>query len=69
MPDSERDSADHLRAEARPAAAPAPAAAADAGEELDSRTLFAAGRRRVIVHQGERYCLQLTRAGKLLLTK
>lgn len=37
--------------------------------EIDSRTLFAGLRRRVIVHQGERYCLQLTRAGKLLLTK
>ncbi|WP_439639944.1 hemin uptake protein HemP [Nevskia sp.] len=38
-------------------------------DELDTRTLFADSRRRVIVHQGERYCLQLTRAGKLLLTK
>ena len=37
--------------------------------EIDSRTLFAGQRRRVIVHQGERYFLQVTRAGKLLLTK
>lgn len=42
---------------------------ADGDPELDTRKLFAACRRRVIVHQGERYCLQLTRAGKLLLTK
>lgn len=71
MPDSERDSVDHPRATARPAAAPSSTATADpvAGDELDSRTLFALSRRRVIVHQGERYCLQLTRAGKLLLTK
>ena len=39
------------------------------GDEIDSRILLAGLRRRVIVHQGERYCLQLTRAGKLLLTK
>lgn len=37
--------------------------------ELDSEALLGGQRRRVIVHQGERYCLQITRAGKLLLTK
>lgn len=41
----------------------------DGSDELDSQSLFAGSRRRVIVHQGERYCLQVTRAGKLLLTK
>jgi len=38
-------------------------------DELDSRRLFARSRRLTIVHQGERYLLQVTRAGKLLLTK
>lgn len=67
MPASKRDTAGHdcPSADTTPSAAPAAAA----NDELDSRTLFAASRRRVIVHQGERYCLQLTRAGKLLLTK
>lgn len=37
--------------------------------ELDSEAVLGGQRRRVIVHQGERYCLQITRAGKLLLTK
>jgi hemin uptake protein HemP len=37
--------------------------------ELDSRALFGCERRLVILHQGERYTLQVTRAGKLLLTK
>lgn len=44
-----------------------PSAGADA--ELDSGRLFGRTRRLVINHQGERYCLQVTRAGKLLLTK
>jgi len=37
--------------------------------ELHSDRLFGRTRRLVIVHHGERYCLQVTRAGKLLLTK
>lgn len=43
--------------------------AAAAEVELDSNRLFGRTRRLVIVHHGERYCLQVTRAGKLLLTK
>lgn len=68
MPASERDRAD---ADCVGAELPTTASAIDraTADELDSRTLFAATRRRTIVHQGERYCLQLTRAGKLLLTK
>ncbi len=49
------------------AAAVAEAAATEI--ELDSDRLFGRTRRLVIVHHGERYCLQVTRAGKLLLTK
>lgn len=56
-------------AECRP-----PATRAATGDELsepvlDSDRLFGRQRRLVIVHHGERYCLQVTRAGKLLLTK
>ncbi len=68
MPAFDRDFADADRTDAsRTAAGPDTRMAGD--DELDTRTLFADSRRRVIVHQGERYCLQLTRAGKLLLTK
>lgn len=58
---------------ALPMTAAAAAQHGDAGaaaiDELDSRRLFARSRRLTIVHQGERYLLQVTRAGKLLLTK
>ncbi|MBA4286429.1 MAG: hemin uptake protein HemP [Xanthomonadaceae bacterium] len=67
MPAFDRDTAPSARIDPKPVSASA--AERGAGDELDSRTLFAASRRRVIVHQGERYCLQVTRAGKLLLTK
>lgn len=52
-------------------AMPAGVAAGEAGveTELHSERLFGRTRRLVIVHHGERYCLQVTRAGKLLLTK
>jgi len=69
MPASDRDPAQPARTDPQPVPAAGAATERAAGDELDSRTLFAAGRRRVILHQGERYCLQLTRAGKLLLTK
>lgn len=50
---------------------PAGVASGDPGieTELHSDRLFGHTRRLVIVHHGERYCLQVTRAGKLLLTK
>lgn len=50
---------------------PAAIASGDPGieTELHSDRLFGHTRRLVIVHHGERYCLQVTRAGKLLLTK
>jgi hemin uptake protein HemP len=66
MPRSEPDSRSH---DAPRGTDLAGRKAEDAVTELDSRSLLAGLRRRVIVHQGERYCLQLTRAGKLLLTK
>ena len=54
---------------ARPAAAPDALRNAVCETELDSGHLFGRRNRLVIRHQGERYCLQVTRAGKLLLTK
>jgi hemin uptake protein HemP len=66
MPRSEPDSRSH---DAPRSTDLAGRKAEDDVTELDSRSLLAGLRRRVIVHQGERYCLQLTRAGKLLLTK
>ena len=69
MPAFDRDTADHTHPGANAAASTPTPVEPVAGDELDSRKLFAASRRRVIVHQGERYCLQVTRAGKLLLTK
>ena len=65
----DRDLAGANRADAPRIAAAVPDTRMAGDDELDTRTLFADSRRRVIVHQGERYCLQLTRAGKLLLTK
>ncbi|WP_293367788.1 hemin uptake protein HemP [Nevskia sp.] len=69
MPAFDRDTAKLDRAVADSVCVPAAADSASTGDELDSQRLFAGSRRRVIVHQGERYCLQVTRAGKLLLTK
>ena len=69
MPAFDRDNADPSRPDADADASTPSTADPVAADELDSRKLFAASRRRVIVHQGERYCLQVTRAGKLLLTK
>ncbi len=40
-----------------------------AERRLDSSTLFAGGQRLLIEHQGAEYRLQLTRQGKLILTK
>ena len=65
----DRDNADHTRPGVDADASTPMTVELATGDELDSRKLFAASRRRVIVHQGERYCLQVTRAGKLLLTK
>jgi len=48
---------------------PSPPTTSNREAELDSGRLFGRTRRLVINHQGERYCLQVTRAGKLLLTK
>ena len=36
---------------------------------VDSQALFGAARQLLIVHQGETYKLQVTRQGKLILTK
>ncbi len=36
---------------------------------IDSHELLQGGRRLVIVHRGEEYLLQVTRAGRLILTK
>jgi hemin uptake protein HemP len=36
---------------------------------IDSQSLFGAARQLLIVHQGETYKLQITRQGKLILTK
>lgn len=69
MPRPEPDSRSHAAPHGADHADAAGPRAADEATELDSRSLLAGLRRRVIVHQGERYCLQLTRAGKLLLTK
>ena len=69
MPAFDRDTADHTPPGADADASTPTTVEPVASDELDSRKLFAASRRRVIVHQGERYCLQVTRAGKLLLTK
>jgi len=68
MPAFDRDAAEPAPVDAAPGMNAATIDTED-GLELDTRHLFAVTRRRVIVHQGERYCLQLTRAGKLLLTK
>ena len=69
MPAFDRNNADLTRPGADADASTPTTVEPATGDELDSRKLFAAGRRRVIVHHGERYCLQVTRAGKLLLTK
>jgi len=37
--------------------------------QIDSRELMGDARRLVIVHRGEEYILQVTRAGRLILTK
>ena len=56
--------------------APAPQTAAPArspepghARSVDSQALFGAARQLLIVHQGETYKLQITRQGKLILTK
>jgi len=36
---------------------------------VDSRTLMGKARRLVIEHEGQEYLLQVTRAGRLILTK
>ncbi len=36
---------------------------------IDSQTLFGAAQQVLIAHQGETYRLQITRQGKLILTK
>jgi hemin uptake protein HemP len=36
---------------------------------IDSQTLFGAAQQVLIAHQGETYKLQITRQGKLILTK
>ncbi len=44
---------------------PAPAAT----PRVNSQELLQDGRRIIIVHRGEEYVLQVTRAGRLILTK
>lgn len=36
---------------------------------VDSQELLKDGRRVIIIHRGEEYVLQVTRAGRLILTK
>lgn len=43
--------------------------AAQAVRTIDSQTLFGASQQMLIAHQGETYKLQITRQGKLILTK
>ena len=52
---------------AQPDARRTPAPEAD--PRIDSRELLRGGRRLVILHNGEEYRLQLTRAQRLILTK
>ena len=42
---------------------------AQAVRTIDSQTLFEAAHQVLIAHQGETYKLQITRQGKLILTK
>lgn len=51
------------------ALAPAPPKASAPVRTLDSQTLFGAASQVLIAHQGETYKLQITRQGKLILTK
>lgn len=53
----------------RPSAGTASAAPAGGGIVLDSATLLQGERSVTICHNGERYRLQATRQGKLILTK
>ncbi|MCA8928109.1 MAG: hemin uptake protein HemP [Alphaproteobacteria bacterium] len=46
-----------------------PSPAASATPRVESQDLLRDGRRVIIVHRGEEYVLQVTRAGRLILTK
>ena len=52
-----------------PAAASAPASGAEHGASIASQAILQGQRSATIEHNGERYRLQETRAGKLILTK
>jgi hemin uptake protein HemP len=57
------------RGEARDHQAPARSPAASAPRRLSSVTLFGGDREVVILHNGQEYRLQVTKADKLILTK
>ena len=48
---------------------PQPARATPPPRTVDSQTLFGTASQVLIAHQGETYKLQITRQGKLILTK
>jgi hemin uptake protein HemP len=58
----------HIK-EPPPAAAPSTAAPAASERVLNTRELLGGGHRLWIEHAAERYLLQVTRSGKLILTK
>ena len=53
----------------KPAPQPQPARATPPPRTIDSQTLFGTASQVLIAHQGETYKLQITRQGKLILTK
>lgn len=54
---------------AQPAYTAEPHARTESVPRVNSRDLLKDGRRVIIVHHGEEYILQVTRAGRLILTK
>ncbi|MDJ0739928.1 MAG: hemin uptake protein HemP [Gammaproteobacteria bacterium] len=60
---------DHDMSTKQPSRPAVLAKSVDETRRLDSRDLFGPDRRVRIVHGGETYLLQITRQGKLLLTK